>query len=507
MKFISGPLLFLVMVYDIVCASGQTDSLGMAKSLIQGGKYSKAEKLLQALHQSHPDDLNIFWLFGQTAYWANHYKTFDAVYTEAIQQFPDNYYLKLDYAVKLVDYADVKKAMPFLELYRAYDSANTDLNLALAKINFWNGHYTEALQILNSYAFKKEQNKEARQLKQEVLRAISPWAKINGNYLTDDQPLQAITLKLEAGTYVNSLWSPYISVNAPSFLLSSDSKFAQSIAIGDKLNFFKKSVVINLNAGLIKFPNQSNSWTGTVEITKTSFKYLQLHVKTDHQPYFITLSSLTDAIIPYHHQVSAAWNNMNSWNGALIANLYRFDSDYNSVYNFGGWVFAPPVKFSVLKLRFGYAYGFNSSAENRFNPKLTLQEVISSYNPGNIAIKGIYNPYFTPKNQSVHSAIFNVSYNLRKQLVIGANANLSFLGTTENPHLYLDKNSSGETIINRGYSEVKFYPKEISAFFLFQLNSKLSLKADYTLLQNNFYISHLTGITLKASFWNEKKGG
>lgn len=496
-------ILFLL-IYSNIYAANTEDSLNNAKSFIVSGKYKKAEKLLSALHTSHPDDLNILWLYAQSAYWAKHYKIFNAAYTEAMKKFPDNYYLKLDYGLKLVENGDIEKALPLLEIYKRYDSGNTDLKLAFAKIQYWQGNYDEALQTLSYIPLDNEKSSEALQLKYEILTAKSPWAKLNCTYLSDDQPLQAISPKLEVGRFFNSNFSPYVSIATPAFMLPTASKFANSISIGNKFNFFKSGVAVNVNGGFIQMPDKTNSWTGNVELSKTTFKYLQLQAQATYQPYLITLSSIDTAVVPYQYSVGVGWNNQNAWNGKVIGNINQFSSDKNYVYAIGGWVFAPPLKFSAFKLRLGYAYGYSSSKENRFAAKSSLQEILANYDPENTSIKGIYNPYFTPTNQSVHSGIFNISYNPRKKLAIGANANLCFIGTTHNPYLFLDKNTQGETYIDRGYSTVNFYPKEISAFVFFQLTNKLSVKADYTFLQNNFYTSHTAGLTLKASFWNEK---
>ena len=474
--------------FNNIYATGNEDTLNNAKVLLQSGKYAKAEKLLKALHQSHPDDLNIFWLYGQSAYGAKHYKTFNASYTKAINQFPANYYLKLDYALKLVKNGDIKKAIPLLKIYKSYDPTSSDLKLALAKIQYWQGSYTEALQTLNSKTFEKEKDIEIFQLKQDILMAKSPWLKFNFNYSSDDQPLQVITPKLEAGVFSNRFLSPYISVASQLFQQSADSKSAVTFTAGNKLNLIKAGLTLNLNGGYIQMPDKSQSLTGNIEVTKTCYNHFQLYTQAAHQPYLATTSSLSNAIIPYHYSFSAGWNNLNSWNGKIVSNVDKFSDGENYIYNLSGWLFAPPFIFSNIKLQIGYAYAYAWSKENRFTSKASIANVISNYNAGSTYISGIYNPYFTPNNQSVHSALFNIYFQPSKHLSIGSNANLGFLGKTENPYLFLDK-KNGVLFINKNYSEVKFYPDEISFFLLYQLTNKISFKLDYIFLRNNFYIN------------------
>lgn len=478
------------------------DTLSIAKGYIQQGKYNKAEKILRAFEKSHPNDLNTLWLYGQTAYWNGNMKTFKRVYDKAILRFPSNYYLKLDYVIKLENIGDAKKAMPLLVEYAKYDKSSPDFKLLVAKMEYWYGDNKEALQDLKDESLIKQKPEEAKQLKEEILAAQSFWLKAGADYIKDDQPMQQVVPVLEAGKYFTKLLSPVVSLQIPFYKTDSVSTNAMKWTISNKFNFPKLKLRAILNAGSVQLPDKTNEFCGGIELVKTNFTYLQLTAIAARQPYLTTISSLYAGLVPYHYEFNLAWNNQNSWNGKIISSYDQFTADNNYVYNVGAWVFAPPVKLTKLQLRLGYAYGYASSKENTYSTVESLAKIVSDFNSGK-PIEGRYQPYFTPTNQQTHSALLNVLYNPSKKIETGLNASIAFAGDLDNPYLYLDKNSANQLYINKGYSQLKFYPHKVDAFVLFKLTKKASLKANYTFFKNNFYTSHLIGASVILNFWND----
>lgn len=494
-------LIFSILFLSNGVAAQSIDTLTVAKQLNSKGKFTKAENLLRQYVHENKQNLNAHWLYAQTAYWAHHFRTFNNAYKEATKYFPENYYLKLDYALKLIENGDIKKALPVLETYAQYDSISTIVKMSRAKIEYWQGDFNSAIATLQSKSYEKEKNNESAELMREILVAKSPWLKINFNFLSDDQPLKSYMQSIEAGIFVNTLFAPNITLNIPTFDNGVTTKYGGALSIGNKFNLIKPHIAANINAGYMILPDKKSTWTGTIEVTKTSFKYLEFQLRLSHQPYLTTLASISNSVVPYQYSISAGWNNPKSWYGKISSSVLNFTNDKNYISVLNGWMFAPPIKIAVIKLRIGYAYGYSSSRENRFISKVPLSEIISNYTDGNIT--GIYDPYFTPTSQKAHSAVLNVEGNVHS-VVMGANANIGFLSTTKNPYLFLDTDNTGAIFINHDFSSIKYYPQEISAFALYRLTNKISIKGEYAYLKNNFYQSHGFGLSLKINFLNEK---
>lgn len=492
----------LWIIFSLTVKANPGDTLSMAKSFIQKRKFRKAEKILDAYEKAHANDLNAFWLHAQTAYWAGHIKKSQAIYQKAINRFPSNYYLKLDYALKLVENGEVEKAKPILDVYKKYDPNNTDLKLANAKLAYWQGDYKTALQLLKTESLIKEKPKETQSLKEEILKAESPWLKLSADYVTDDQPLQVIIPGAETGMYVNNLFSPSVSFQDALFKTDTSSSSSPGIGIGNKFQFFKAHCIFNIRAGVVQLPDKTKTAAGSLDITKVSFRHFETGVQLSRMPYLVTVSSLSEKVIPYHFAVNAGWNNLASWNGRISGSIDQFPGDDNYMYNLSAWLFAPPLRLQAVNFRLGYAYGYSHSKENRYIARESVKAIVANYGTTK-TVSGIYDPYFTPNHQQVHAVLCNMSYNQNKKLAFGVNASIAFSGKTNDPYLFLDKNGSNELVISRGYTEVNFYPNQLDAYMLYKVTSKSSLRASYSFLTNNFYTRHTAGVSWIINFWNE----
>ncbi|HET6225018.1 MAG TPA: hypothetical protein VFF27_01985 [Bacteroidia bacterium] len=490
----------LLVVFSFQVLKADNDTLSIAKTFIQQKKFTKAERILKIFEKNHPDDLNTIWLYGQSAYWAGHYKTFRKIYERAMLRFPSNYYLKLDYALKLVENGDLQKAKPLLELYKKYDANSADLELAFARIAYWEGEYSLALKRVDSETLKKEKHQEAQELREEILTAQSTWIRVGVDYLNDDQPLQCIAPVIEGSKYVNNLCSPVVAFQPLFFKTETTTYTAPKLTIGNKFNFFKMGLQVSVNIRFIRLPDNSNQLCGSVELVKTYFKHFQIAASAARQPYLTTISSLTNTVVPYHYDFSLGWSNPKSWNGRLFG-IYDQYNDNNYIYNIGAWVFAPPLKLADFQFRIGYAFGYGTSKENKYVPKETLKTIMS--NPQK-PVEGIYDPYFTPLNQQAHSGLINITFQPNKKVMLGVSGSIAFAGSIDAPYLFLVRNKN-KPAVNKDYSHTKFYPNKIDAFIMYRIAKKVSLKANYTYLENNFYTSNVVGLSMILNLWDDRK--
>lgn len=505
MKFNFLFIVITLLFVQVATASHRTDTMKVAKSLIKNGKFSKAEQLLSAFHKTYPDDLNIRWLYGQAAYWSGHYNTFAEVYEEAIKKFPDNYYLKLDYGLKLLEKGDIQQSLAWLNLYKAYDPNSVDLNIALAKINYWQGDFNEALNILDHASLKKGNAKLlATGLKHEILVAKSPWLQLNMMMVHDDQPLNIVTPAIEAGTYFKPWLSPFIQLSTPLFFQSSSTDAAQSFSIGNKIKFPKAGFTCDASIGLSHLPSSSNHLIGKFEMNKISFRHLELNAGISKQAYLTTVSSIDHAVVPFSYFLNAGWNKQSGWQGKISYRTDRYSDNKNEVSTMGAWFFAPPFKYHFLQVRIGYSFAYSHARSSRFTSRLSLEQLTANSNAGDNTVEGVYNPYFTPNRQQTHSALINILYQPRTEFNIGFNGNIGFYGKTNNPYLYLDSNTYGVMTLYSGYAKINFYPDDISLYILYKKSIKSSFKLSYSLLRNNFYTCHTAGITYFKSFWKNE---
>ena len=505
--FLFTACLFLCICYPYRSdAQPMQDTLGITKQLRDQGKIKKAVGLLKIYQSHHPEDLNAEWLLAQTTYWAKKFNKSRLLYEDAIKSHPDNLYLQLDYANMLVEIGKYKKAKPILDRYLAYDPSNSQALLAMAKMSYWKGDYKEAAGEVKKVVQNNPDNKAAAALLTEIVLAESPWINLGASYVSDNQPLQSISPIVESGIYLDALSTLRFKFQGPIFK-QKKGKITNALWLqaGNAFYFWKAGLKINVDAGVLKYSyKNTTTWTANLELEKTFARHLILWAQVERKPYFATGSSVDTMINENHYAAAIGWNNTNSWNGQIALHIDHFLADKNTLHALSVWMFAPPLNASVFTFRLGYGYSFSSAKENRFVPEEPDADVIANYDSTQ-DIKGIYDPYFTPDDQRIHSFLVAIGIRPVNGFDIGISGNLGFYATAEIPYFYLDKDKSGQVVVVKAFSRETYFPFSIKACASVQVSRKISIRLDYGYSSTYFYNSHYAGLGLKIYFWNAKK--
>ena len=503
-------VLFSMKPWNPLVAQPVIDTLEQVKALRDQGNLKAALKLLEPYNAAHPKDLNSSWLYAQTAYWSKHNKLSQEVYESAIGYNPENLYLQVDYANMLVNIGKYDKAMPYLENFLIYYPGNTQVELTLAKVAFWKGNYKEAMMkteelVKRDSGISDQKTREAISLLDEILLAKSPWIGITGSYYTDNQPLQTISPVLESNIWLHPLSTLRFSVRSPFFSQGDTITNALWLQAGNDMFISYGNWNVITDVGFLKYPyKNTTTWTANFELKKRSYRHLVTIFQAERKPYFSTGSSIDTVILEYHVAETVSWDNFDSWNGQISYNWDYFLTDYNSIYAFGAWGLAPPIKVSVFDFRLGYGFSYSTSNKNNFVYEGNKAEIIANYDP-DVGIKGIYYPYFTPKQQMINSALLSIGIHPAKGFDIGITGNVGFYATAQIPYFYPDTNGAGGYVIKKDFSKERYIPYTISAFASVQLSKKVSIRADYRYNSTFFYTEHYAGLKLKIHLWNAKK--
>jgi hypothetical protein len=142
--------------------------------------------------------------------------------------------------------------------------------------------------------------------------------------------------------------------------------------------------------------------------------------------------SLDQGIMVQTLEASARWGKARSWNGELGARHEIYPDD-NSVSSGFGWILAPIWSREAGSLHVGYGVTAQSAAESRFLPQGDI-----NVRPGEppTMVPGEYNPYYTPNNLRVHSALVNASLRPTSQLRIEAGGRYALSAQEDAPVLY-----------------------------------------------------------------------
>ena len=110
---------------------------------------------------------------------------------------------------------------------------------------------------------------------------------------------------------------------------------------------------------------------------------------------------------------------------------------------------------------------------------------------------GVYDPYFTPKEQKVHDGIFLINYKPTKKLSLEAKVNYGFYATLRNP--YRIQTGATEYEIG-GFYDDTFTPVEVTGGINYSFSNRFSAKITYIDQETFFYRRKNTNLGLNFIF-------
>jgi len=251
---------------------------------------------------------------------------------------------------------------------------------------------------------------------------------------------------------------------------------------------------------VVKFPVKNTvGWTGEFGLNEKISQHFDIDLGVDHVPYFGTKASIdTDLSVT---RVSAMLNyHVRNWQ-AQAAYLNSIYPDNNSVYAVYAWALAPIAVFPTGKFQLGYSISYNNSNSDRYVPVNSLSEILTNYNQ---PIAGVYDPYFTPNSLFTNSALAALSLNLSPKVNINLNGDIGY-STLSNPYFFLNKNSAGSLVVEKGFSTVNFVPYDASFALNYQVNKSWLLNAKYTYRSTYFFNSNFVTIGIQKNFLHHDK--
>ena len=92
-------------------AQQKKDTRQFSKDLKDAGNIKDSYKILKTYLKDHPKEFNALWFCAKLAYWNWDIDNAKKNYQTCLAQQPKNYYLKLDYAMMLVELGNYNEAI------------------------------------------------------------------------------------------------------------------------------------------------------------------------------------------------------------------------------------------------------------------------------------------------------------------------------------------------------------------------------------------------------------
>jgi Tfp pilus assembly protein PilF len=387
-----------------------TDTLADARRLRDAGEFAAAATLLRPYVRSHPEDPGSARFAALMAYWAKDVKGADSVYADALARHPGDAELRLEYGRLLVDTRSDARAYAVLApLVGGTDSttatATARAHALVGTLEYWNGdyvgarnHFTDALRADSSLV-------DARRQLREIETAAATWVRVGAAGWDDDQPLQRTTIAAEGGWFANPL-TP-LSVRVRMIRFDAD-PLAETVSIAEAgLSTYlpRARLEVNVGGGVVhRSFGEGGDWTGRATLGIRAVGSGLLQVGVERQPYVNTAGSLATPIMTNSIEGLARWRPRGWWiEGVASREHYPDDNDVTTGYV---WALAPLVRRDKAAMHAGYSFAAQAATTGRFIPR----QANLSFPPGQApaTVPGKYDPYYTPRNLRIHSALASV---------------------------------------------------------------------------------------------------
>jgi hypothetical protein len=471
-----------------------TDTVEYAKEKAYEKNFTEADRILTAFNNSQTN-LNALQLHSQVLFWMKEFDRSIAIQQLALAAFPEDNRIKLEYGNMLFDMGRYKLSENLLNDYLIHDNVNAEALMKLAYINLWSGRNNKAKTYTTTILQNEPGNTEASIILEQIKNYTSPYIHLNAGVFSDDQPLTGNFKEFVGGWYHSWILSPVFSLKHNTATVSDILYNSTWIQLMNS---------VNLNMGKTKFVfkggvfNQENAVaTGALYVTQKIAGNLAISAGGERRPYQYTISSVKQPLLQDFYTLSLDYNKNEKWLGKAAFEMQQFD-DNNRVQTSYVWMLLPLIHKEKISVKGGYGFNYSTSLENRFILKDSSRS--NGTTPiTNKQLEGVYDPYFTPQNQIVHSVLASININPSKNFSIALRSSIGVSAKADAPSFAV-KQQINQYSIYKTYNIVSYNPVEAVAEINMALSPRFSLKTAYAYNSLFFYTSHLGSIGLKYSF-------
>ena len=475
------------------------DTISYARTKAYEKNFDESNKLLTQFNLHHTDS-NALRLQAQVLYWMKNFYEAILVYEKTLSLFPAIVVVKLDYGRVLFELGNYSKAKPLLEDFVLTDTNHAEANILLSYIDLWSGRINAAKKRALFLQKTYPGNKESADILNTIASYTAPYFEVMPVAFSDDQPLKGFAINMEGGKYFSGFLSPTIKARFDNFTLFDSSAHTAWIQAGNTFSIGTKTT-IQLFGGLFQY-NSINEATYKGALNQKISKSLSLELATEKKPYQYSLSSIRSPFLYQLTDVAINYNKANKW---LAKGGYQIQyfKDANFIETMYAWLLAPFINTPSFSLKAGYAFSHANADINMYQPKSPIPNI---NNPAmvNKEMIGFYNPYFTPANQTTHSAIASINISFSKNITFSSRASVAISAHADNPVFIVERNNGNQYVLNKKYTYISYFPVEFFNEFRFRCSSRFYINANYTHSSLLFYKRNEGTIQFKYFFIHEQ---
>ena len=500
-KHLTSVFLLLAIFSSSFLFAQKIDTLKRVQDLNQNSHYKESLQLLNEYRHHNKNEIYGDWLYAHTLHLTGQFAKSQEAYYSLENKHPYNYDIKLDRINKVVEHGSLNKAIE--QLHHIEQQLPKDYNFVahklLAQLYYWKGDYDHAADEIDKALYLYFDEKSALKLQKKIQHARSNWLNIKLGYFSDDQPMSIFAPEVETGFYINTMTSVGATLTYPIYSFSDNSYTTPWLTAFSKFNFLESKVGLKVGIGVIGYSSKDKTLTGYIKAKKQFSKYTSLSVHTEFAPYLATTFSIPSKLMQTQYAIGFDYNNPKGFIGKASYSINQFAALDNSYYTASGWVVSPPWNLADLEFRAGYGINYSNSQNNTFSATESLDTILANWD-STYTIEGAFNPFFSPSNQLIHSAVGMIKYTINKDINMGIDLNYGFSAKADIPYLYLDKDANNITTVARKFKKTNYHPLDINTFINYNWSDDLHLKMFYKYQRTSYYTSNYFGVSSHLTF-------
>jgi tetratricopeptide (TPR) repeat protein len=461
---------------------GNNQVVERAEQLRNVHDFPAAVQLLEPYVASHPEDAHAARLLAQTWYWLGNVAAAERAYEQALSLHPNDVRTRLDFARLLVETTQVQRARAQLMPLASARPVIAEVSTLLGTIAYWAGDLTTAAARFREALAVDPAHAEARRQLDEIASITRSWVAVLSSLWHDDQPLDRIGVGFEAGWYLTPLAPLHIRVEPLHYaLLGSTTSVWTAVA---NLSHFEPHgrLETEIAGGILRRSagESATSWIGRAAVAVRLPRRVRIGGRLERSPYLHTLASLETAVMI---TTAAAQLRLDDSAGWLGEAEFRGDhyADNNATRSAYAWLLAPIVRRQRWVVQAGYAAAVSDSDELRF----VLADRMQPYPPGDprFDTTGVYDPYYTPRNQLSHSVITAVRLSRSGGATLHAGGSYAFHATEDAPSFFV----SPDGMVQRSEAERELTPWRGRLDLAVPISSRATLSLSGEVGRTSFY--------------------
>lgn len=444
----------------------EADLLKRVNYFITRKEYDKASFILLKYYHHFSESLNVNWLYAHVLSINNDKTQAVNKFKKAISISPLNVELQLDYARLLYNMGKIDKVESILSKFMDKDSKNVEFLMMQANISFWKGNLTNSKNKIDRIQYIYPNTDITKRLMQQIEELTTFNIKTDFEYQTDSQPLDYFAEHIALEQYRSKFLNAKLEISNYNF--SPQKEQALIIKLNNQFYFDKLKLVANVTGGVYKNFSDKSDWIGGINLTQKINQNVSINLGYSKEG---LLTALASTAFNLTHQ--DVFGGIDYNNKLLIIHTgynQQLFKDDNIIKSFVAWVLSQPLKIRNFNFQYGYSYNYTDS-----------NDILFFFDNQGL---GTYNPYFTPKEQKIHSGLFIVNYKPTKKISLEAKVNYGFIATVRNPYPIQATTSSME--IGGFYNET-YSPVEFTGIINYNFSNSFTAKITYTNQETFFY--------------------